>query len=210
METANPDPKTLTILPDSPEAASIQTVTGWVSRNGYFCGKDERMARYNGSTHSICGCGAIIDKSYIRCLDCQSLDELDKYNAAKREKWDGKTPLYSATSQKYYFDLEELLEELDEEGGTIEGMRLYLCRPTKMREVDPEYWEDELPEETDLKDVASDEILAALAHLNKLIRENTEPISWWATETVADISEYAAYRHPIMGWLAVGAEVPTA
>ena len=39
------------ILPESPEAASVQTVTGWVSRTGRYWGNDERMARYDGSTH---------------------------------------------------------------------------------------------------------------------------------------------------------------
>ena len=33
---------------DSAEAASIQTVTGWVSRSGRFWGNDEHMARYDG------------------------------------------------------------------------------------------------------------------------------------------------------------------
>ena len=40
------------IMEDSPEAASIQTVTGWVSRTGRFWGNDERMARFDGSTHN--------------------------------------------------------------------------------------------------------------------------------------------------------------
>ena len=40
------------IMEDSPEAASIKTVTGWVSRTGRFCGDDERMARFDGSTHN--------------------------------------------------------------------------------------------------------------------------------------------------------------
>jgi len=39
---------------DSAEAASIQTVTGWVSRSGRFWGNDEHMARYDGCTHRKC------------------------------------------------------------------------------------------------------------------------------------------------------------
>ena len=42
------------ILYDSPEAASVQTVTGWVSSRGMFCGNDEHMARHHGSTHRVC------------------------------------------------------------------------------------------------------------------------------------------------------------
>ena len=57
------------IMYDSPEAASIKTITGWVSSAGRFWGDNEHMARYDGSTHMKCknnpdhpmGVGAICD-----------------------------------------------------------------------------------------------------------------------------------------------------
>ncbi|MEQ1969482.1 ead/Ea22-like family protein, partial [Xenorhabdus nematophila] len=42
------------VMYDSPEAAQIKIVTGWVSRDGRFWGDDERMARYCGATHRQC------------------------------------------------------------------------------------------------------------------------------------------------------------
>ncbi|MEB2744543.1 hypothetical protein [Citrobacter portucalensis] len=42
------------VMMDSDEAASIQTVTGWVDRQGRFWGKDENQARWCGATHRKC------------------------------------------------------------------------------------------------------------------------------------------------------------
>jgi hypothetical protein len=42
------------VMMDSDEAASIQTVTGWVDRHGRFWGKDEHQARWCGATHRKC------------------------------------------------------------------------------------------------------------------------------------------------------------
>ncbi|WP_407226469.1 hypothetical protein [Enterobacter roggenkampii] len=42
------------VMMDSDEAASIQTVTGWVDRQGRFWGSDEHQARWCGATHRKC------------------------------------------------------------------------------------------------------------------------------------------------------------
>ena len=42
------------VMMDSDKAASIQTVTGWVDRQGRFWGKDEHQARWCGATHRKC------------------------------------------------------------------------------------------------------------------------------------------------------------
>jgi len=42
------------VMMDSDEAASIQTVTGWVDRQGRFWGSDEHQARWSGATHRKC------------------------------------------------------------------------------------------------------------------------------------------------------------
>ncbi|MDX5626641.1 MULTISPECIES: hypothetical protein [unclassified Brenneria] len=42
------------ILRDSEEAASIKTVTGWVSAKGRVYGDNEDLARYDGATHQRC------------------------------------------------------------------------------------------------------------------------------------------------------------
>ena len=42
------------IMYDAPEAASLKTVTGWVSADGRFFGSNEDLARYSGATHRRC------------------------------------------------------------------------------------------------------------------------------------------------------------
>lgn len=61
------------IMRDSPEAASLQTVSGWVSRHGRFFGSDESIARYDGCTHVACSrCGAATEKRWTACTECRS------------------------------------------------------------------------------------------------------------------------------------------
>jgi hypothetical protein len=47
-------PEEKVVMYESSEAASIQTVTGWVGADGRFWGNDEHMARYCGATHRHC------------------------------------------------------------------------------------------------------------------------------------------------------------
>lgn len=66
---------------DSAEAASIQTVTGWVSRSGHFWGNDEHMARYDGCTHRKCdACETLIPvRGYTICDQCREAKEIEKW-----------------------------------------------------------------------------------------------------------------------------------
>ena len=77
------------ILPGDPEAASIQTVTGWVSENGYFYGdkpNSEGLARYDGSTHRKCDCGETIKKnSYCRKCHTKKRDAI--FDGMKKVEW---------------------------------------------------------------------------------------------------------------------------
>lgn len=42
------------IMYDSPEAASLKTVTGWVYEDGRLFGQDENLARFCDATHRSC------------------------------------------------------------------------------------------------------------------------------------------------------------
>lgn len=64
------------IMRESAEAASFQTVTGWVSSNGHFYGNDERTARYDGCTHQLCeSCGVAVCFDEYVCDKCGPGDE---------------------------------------------------------------------------------------------------------------------------------------
>ncbi|MGJ0580578.1 DNA N-6-adenine-methyltransferase, partial [Xenorhabdus bovienii] len=78
------------VMHDSSEAASIKTVTGWVSRDGQFWGDDERMARYCGATHRQCENNPnhpiIAMRDY--CELCHTEERHNRFNAMERQQWD--------------------------------------------------------------------------------------------------------------------------
>ena len=170
------------ILEDSPEAASIQTVTGWVSRTGIFWGKNEAMARFEGSTHKRCACGAIVPRrSY--CAHCSEKREIERWRAMPEVEWDGEAMLYSQAADLYFSDLQEIEDHCadSDEPCTPDDLRLIICAPNYLREVDLcEDNSEALPEDGDEScfPVAVQEALEAL---NKAICESRTPaqaISW--------------------------------
>ena len=165
------------ILASSPEAASIQTVTGWVARDGRFWGEDERMARFCGSTHRICDVnpdhGPVENRSY--CEACR---------AEKMEvKWQGmeKTPFLKELmplcvfdSDRYFFDIEDLCYWLEEYELKPESVRLVQCEPVRAEPIDPnDHFIDDMPEDGEVPDALRE----AFDALNAVIAK-CEPLSW--------------------------------
>jgi hypothetical protein len=160
------------VMRESPEAAQLKTVTGWVSRTGFFFGQDERTARWAGCTHEICeGCGQVIERGW--CRGCREKRDLENWLAAERQLWDGATPLYSETHDKYFFDgdVEEFSED---EGVSLDDLRLYICAPQYGRSIDDDYFSDELAEDGEVPDV----IREAMDKLNEAIKA-AGPLSWF-------------------------------
>lgn len=147
------------IMFDSPEAAQFRTdIKGWVSRGGRFFGDGpsaEADARYHSCTHRPCReCGAPTIKRYIKCDACRELADIARYQAMPRAEWDGKAMLYSETTDRFYSDLGEAEDHLDEmeERCTFADLRLVICEPNYVRKLDPDDFADDLPEEGDLPD----------------------------------------------------------
>lgn len=168
------------VLEDSPEAASVQTVTGWVSRLGHFFGpgeQGERTARYDGSTHKKCACGAITTKGgWIKCEACRAKEASEKFKTLKREKWDGKTPLALYDGDAYFFSIDDIDQYCEDNDAKPESLRLVLCYPVKPSEVNAnDMFCDQLPEDGEVEDA---DILAAVDALNAAIRK-AGPFSWY-------------------------------
>ena len=168
------------ILNTSYEAARYVTnIEGWVDSQNRFWGKDEKMARWSGCTHIICPkCGRPTPKNYTICENCREEKAIERYNLKERRKWDGKTPLYSEATKEYFFFDEgsidcHFAEYLKDREYLFRSLRLVICEPIPLRQIDEEYFCDDLPEDGDIPD----EVASALEDLNRIIRDQ-KPVSW--------------------------------
>ena len=173
------------IAKDSPEAARLVTVTGWVSSDGRFFGdgKDaEDVARYAGCTHVPCSeCGKLTEKLYTHCVECREKEKAERYVARKRNEWGGEVPIYSERFDRYFFDEDDLVEFMEDEGCSFDALLPVLCEPNKMRPVEVDYWYDDLPEEADGE--LPKEANVALDTFNEAIKDIV--LSWTPTNIVA-------------------------
>lgn len=166
------------VMRDSDEAAQLKTVTGWVSRDGFFYGNDERIARYAGCTHDRCECGAVIPKSRIKCDDCRAKDVRARYENLERKEWDGVAPLALYDDDTYFFSEGDLEDYCDEHDCKVEDLMLVFCDPQYGRKLDiADYLCDQLPEDATEYDIPAPIVEAAEA-FNKAVRD-AGPLSWY-------------------------------
>ena len=165
------------ILAHSPEAASIQTVTGWVARDGRFWGDDERMARFCGSTHRICEAnpehGPVEHRSY--CQACYAEKMEAKWQAMPKAPFlEELMPLCVFDSDRYFFDLDDLCYWLEEHELKPDAVRLVQCEPVHAEPIDPnDHFIDDLPEDGEVPDALRE----AFEVLNAVIAK-CEPLGW--------------------------------
>lgn len=165
--------KELVVFPDDESAARKITVTGWVSRNGRFYGEDERMARYDGSTHSKCECGNKVTKGWIKCDSCRRKSAIERYKDYPFEEWDGKQPVYSDNYDKYFYDTDEIDDFCEDSEVEPKDLMLVICKSNYLNEIDSSIWEDKLPEDGDIPKELQDK----LDELNQFIK-TLPPISY--------------------------------
>lgn len=173
------------IMYESPEAASVRTVTGWVASTGQFWGDDEHMARYVGSTHQQCKKSpdhpAHAKNSY--CCECRKENLKNKYAAMPRRVWDMKTPVALYDTDRYFFDSDELRDHMFDEDISIDEIQLVWCKPVYAAQIDPnEYFCDDLPEDGEV----SSELAAAFDALNAVIAQEG-PLCWFPKDEVATL-----------------------
>jgi hypothetical protein len=166
------------VMRDSDEAAQLKTVTGWVSRDGMFFGNDERTARWSGCTHEVCeGCGNVIPRGF--CNSCRVKSDIERWKAAERAPYDGTAMLYSDLCDQYFRDEDEAREYAENEGYSLDYLRLYICEPQYGRLIEDDYFCDQFPENGEVPE----SIREAMDVLNKAIRE-AGPLSWYPGKTV--------------------------
>lgn len=151
---------------DSEEAATKQTITGWVSANGRFWGTDEHMARWDGCTHIKCTqCGEPHSKNYTICDVCLTKKRIDSYHQLPYRDWDRKSCVYDGFTDKFFFggedEIREYYKELD-----ITSIRLQYTEPNYLSKIDTDSWSDILPEDT--YDLPND-VMKAIEALNEVL-----------------------------------------
>ena len=162
------------ITMDSPEAASQETMTVWVSNNkrAFF---DERAAKFDGCTHGRCQeCKEVCEKSRLMCKTCGEKARQAVFDKMPEVEWDGKTPLCIFDSDTYFFYEDELLDYCDEHECKPEDLSLILCVPEYPRELTDEYFLSDFCEDIEL----SKKIQSMIERFNKELKEINEPIAW--------------------------------
>ncbi len=160
------------ILMSDNGAAEYRTdIKGWVSRGKYF-GGNEGAARNHGSTHCVCAeCGAVFEKKHRNlCPSCFVKFRQKQWDKAAKIEWDEETPIYSESTDSYYRDWDEVLDDAKEENVALGEMMLYLCKPCAPRYIDVELILDGCYEYAMLSTEALDSIRALNCILEKETR----------------------------------------
>jgi hypothetical protein len=161
---------------DSPEAAQLVTVTGWVSRLGHFYGENEHLARFDGCTHRKCEeCGkAISIRSFTSCSDCRDRASEVRFLALPSEPYEEQV-CCNLDGDQFFFSQDDIVDYAEEHEIPHANLRLVKCEPQYAEEVDPrEVYEDLLPEGGDLPGY----VVEAFGALNEALRVKAHPICW--------------------------------
>ena len=174
------------ILDTDPEAASIQTVTGWVCRYGHFWGADEHQARYLGSTHTKCACGTVIShRGTGRCNHCQEKKEIEQFKAMPTKVWDETGMIYSGYADKYFRDWSEIDYFCSQYVLKTTDLRLVICEGNYASLINAkDYLCDELVEDDDVPE----ELKIAFNALNKAIAAYGRPLSYFPSDYAVDLT----------------------
>ena len=175
------------IMFDAPEAASLKTVTGWVSADGRFFGGDENLARYCGATHRRCDVNPEhqIYEVNSYCKECRQVRRQAKFAAMPIKEWAGE-PLVIFDGDQYFFDEDSLRDYLIDSDIELADLQLCICEPNYPSQIDPgDHFCDNLPEDGEIRD---DQLLAAFELLNEMIRKS-EPLSWSEGEFAASLPQ---------------------
>lgn len=162
------------ILATDPDAVQEVTVKAYKCPDGYLY-FDEQVARHYSSTHLECSeCTTIYPKNgRTLCKYCEEKSEQKKWEEMPHQEWDEEAPLYCNKNEKFFFNREEIEEFLSEYNLVPKDLRLIICEPCKLKEIETDYWSDDIvddPLEQSFED-RYPEIYQAIQEVNRLINE---------------------------------------
>lgn len=166
------------ILPEDVKLTE-EVKTLFKDENGkYYLTKEGAQQKL--ATHFPCKCGnGIREKFRMYCDKCEP-----KPTPPPFKEWDGKTPLYSESMDRFFFKEEEILDAIAYESFDAENMILKICEPNYFYEINNDYWEDILPENFE---ELPEEIKKKLDELNEAIETYGKPASWTPSKYVTSI-----------------------
>lgn len=150
--------------------------TVWALPDGrYHMSKDTLL--FGSYTHKRCKCGAIIERHRGKCDACYEEFAKEKYYKLEIADWDG-TIVYEETYDKYFYDIDDLADfiETEKEDGNevdIQDLRIVLCEPNYLAQIDYSYWDECLPEDG----VLPEELIKKVDEFNIWLSTQS-PISW--------------------------------
>lgn len=161
------------------DAAQWRPVSVWQTLDGEVF-RDERTARYHGCTHWPCHvCGVATHKSQLRCDSCLAAERKARWEALPLIEWDGETPFVMDGGDEYFFCAEDFYDWCDIHELRPSEVRLVVCVPCRYRQLDDDYWADDLSEDGELPDdvvQALDALNAALAKAGPSWRHGNQRI----------------------------------
>ena len=93
-----------------------------------------------------------------------------------RAEWDGKAILYSEARDQYYSTPDDAAEDLEDDQ-TLADLRLVICEPNYVRQIEPDYCCDDLPEDGDVPDEVAEAMEAFNEAAEGLGESNTATLS---------------------------------
>ncbi len=136
------------ILVTDPRAATHLMIDGWKSLSGRVY-TAERAARYDSATHAICSdCGVTCEKYYTACAACRTTRSAKQWDDLPKVPYNGE-PAWPWNGDELLMDFDDVADYADRCEVEIEDLRLVKAKPVKMRELECDYWSDDLPPDGD-------------------------------------------------------------
>ena len=158
---------------------------GWTGPNKLYYGKGEegeRKARLANCTHKKCECGNIFLKTSY-CTKCSERRSKESFLKLEAVEWDGESMMCLRYDDRFFYDMEDVLEYCEDEDIEISDLELMLCeKEVKISEINI----DELNEGYCSGDGEQGvtyhhpDIAKKVEELNELIR-NAKPVLWFQT-----------------------------
>lgn len=197
------------ILYDSPEAARLLTPEDlmktpvWVSNPAFWpqvITTNEHDARRAGCTHKTCPeTGEVYKIGYSHGPTVRARRERERYEALRQVEVTGDTMLSFFDGEEVYDGEDELFEALIYHEAESIGM-VTVGVPVDFRELDEDYWQDDLPEDYEF----SPTVDSLIRQLNSAIAE--ENPAYYALDKARPTDEFleglkARYQEYRKEWL---------